>query len=114
MWTIDAGTRGIAMAACALVGTLALAEGDTLGSPTDLGHRGRMAGTCSVSLSPDGRSVTSLHRGHQVLSIEAIRPGGVERKVHWRYAGGFDNHRWASHHPDYMVVVDEVDEDPRA
>jgi len=80
---------------------------------TSDGHRGRVVGTCSVSLSPDGRSVTSLHRGHRVLSIEAIRPGGVARKVHWRYAGGFDNHRWASHHPDYMVVVDEVDEESK-
>ena len=80
---------------------------------TSDGHTGRVAGTCSVSLSPDGRSVTSLHRGHQVLSIEAIRPGGLARKVHWRYAGGFDNHRWASHHPDYMVVVDEADEESK-
>ena len=57
--------------------------------------------------------MTSLHRGHQVLSIEAIRPGGVARKVHWRYAGGFDNHRRASHHPDYMVVIDEADEESK-
>lgn len=27
--------------------------------------------------------------------------------------GGFDNHRWASHHPDYMVVTDEVDEESK-
>ena len=80
---------------------------------TSDGHRGRVAGTCSVSLSPDGKSVTSLHRGHQVLSIEAIRPGGVARKVQWRYAGGFDNHRSASHNPDYMVVVDEADEESK-
>ena len=80
---------------------------------TSDGHRGRVAGTCSVSLSPDGHSVTSLHRGHRTLSIQAIRPGGIEQKVHWRYDGGFDNHRWASGHADYIVVADEVDQESK-
>lgn len=80
---------------------------------TSDGRRGRVAGTCSVSLSPDGLSVTSLFRGHKTVALEAIRPGGVARELHWRYGGGFDNHRWASHVPDYIVAVDEVDEESK-
>ena len=79
---------------------------------TSDGRRGRVAGTCSVSLSPDGRSVTSLHDDHKTAAIQAIRPGGVERTLHWRYDGGFDNHRWASG-SDYIVAVDEVDQESK-
>jgi hypothetical protein len=60
---------------------------------TSDGRRGRIAGRCSVSLSPDGRSITSLHGGHRECTIQAIRPGGIDRKVKWNYKGGFDNHR---------------------
>ena len=79
---------------------------------TSDGRRGRVAGTCSVSLSPDGRSVTSLHDDHRTAAIQAIRPGGVERTLRWRHGGGFDNHRWASG-SDYIVVVDEVDQESK-
>lgn len=79
---------------------------------TSDGRRGRVAGTCSVSLSPDGLSVTSLHDDHRTAAIQAIRPGGVERTLHWRYEGGFDNHRWASG-SNYIVVVDEVDQESK-
>ncbi len=80
---------------------------------TSDGRRGKVAGTCSVSLSPDGKSVTSLHGDHKRCSIEAIRPGGVERTVRWTYRGGFDNHRWASSDSRYIVVADEVDQDSK-
>ncbi len=80
---------------------------------TSDGRRGDIAGTCSVSLSPDGRSITSLHGDHKRCSIEAIRPGGVDRTVRWMYRGGFDNHRWASSNPQYIVVADEVDRDSK-
>lgn len=79
---------------------------------TSDGRRGRVAGTCSVSLSPDGRSVTSLHDDHRTAAIQAIRPGGVERTLRWNHGGGFDNHRWASG-SDYIVVVDEVDQESK-
>ncbi len=77
---------------------------------TSNGRRGRVAGSCSVSLSPDGRSVTSLHRDHKTASVQAIRPGGTKRTLRWEYGGGFDNHRWASNNADYIVVVDEIDQ----
>lgn len=80
---------------------------------TSDGRRGRVAGSCSVSLSPDGRSVTSLHRDHTTASIQAIRPGGTERTLRWEYGGGFDNHRWASNNTHYIVVVDEIDQKRR-
>jgi 2-polyprenyl-6-methoxyphenol hydroxylase-like FAD-dependent oxidoreductase len=80
---------------------------------TSDGRRGKIAGTCSVSLSPDGKSITSLHSGHKKCSIEAIRPGGVERTVRWTYRGGFDNHRWASNDTRFIVVADEVDQDSK-
>ena len=80
---------------------------------TSDGRRGRVAGTCSVSLSPDGRSVTSLHDDHKTAAIQAIRPGGVERTLRWRYGGGFDNHRWASGSASFIVVVDEVDQESK-
>lgn len=78
---------------------------------TSDGKRGRVAGSCSVSLSPDGRSVTSLHDDHKTCSIEAIRPGGEDRALTWNHDGGFDNHRWASNNQNYIVVVDEVDQE---
>lgn len=79
---------------------------------TSDGRSGRVAGTCSVSLSPDGRSVTSLHDDHRTAFVQAIRAGGAERTLRWRHDGGFDNHRWASN-ADYIVVVDEVHQESR-
>lgn len=132
---IDTRARGSAMAVCALVATLALADAETKGSPTDLEwlrdevadgalihhsdgriYLTELATADSVlvgngnqpEFSPDGTKFAWIDG--RALSIEAIRPGGLARKVHWRYAGGFDNHRWASHNPDYMVVIDEADE----
>ena len=80
---------------------------------TSDGKQGRVAGSCSVSLSPDGRSVTSLHGDHMTASVQAIRPGGTERTLRWAYGGGFDNHRWASNNARYIVVVDEIDQKRR-
>lgn len=74
---------------------------------TSDGRSGKVPGTCSVSLSPDGRSVTSLHNPHKKCSVTAIRRGGVERTLWWRFRGGYDNHRWSSNDERYLVCVDE-------
>ena len=74
---------------------------------TSDGRRGVLPGTCSVSLSLDGRSATSLHNPHKRCSITAIRTGGHELELRWPYRGGFDNHRWASNDPRFIVAVDE-------
>ena len=74
---------------------------------TSDGRSGRLPGTCSVSLSPDGRSATSLHNPHKRADISAIRPGGIQRPLLWKYRGGFDNHRWSSNDPRFIVAVDE-------
>ena len=80
---------------------------------TSDGGRGRVKGTCSVSISTDGLSITSLKRGHKIAWIEAVRPGGTDRTLHWNYEGGFDNHRFASSDPRFIVAVDEVDQESR-
>ena len=79
---------------------------------TSAGGRGKVPGTCSVSLSPDGRSVTSLHPGHTKASLTAIEKGAASGALSWKYTGaakskGFDNHRWSSNDPRFVVVVDE-------
>ena len=51
------------------------------------------------------------HDDHKTCSIEAIRPGGEDRALTWNHDGGFDNHRWASNNQNYIVVVDEVDQE---
>jgi len=80
---------------------------------TSDGRRGRVKGTCSVSISADGLSVTSLKSGHKIAWIEAVRPGGVDRELHWKYDGGFDNHRFASHDVRFIVTVDEIHQKSR-
>lgn len=75
MWTIDAGTRGIAMAACALVGTLALADGDTLGSPTDLEWLRAEVGDGALVHHSDGRIyLTELATAESVLVGNGNQP----------------------------------------
>jgi hypothetical protein len=80
---------------------------------TSDGNSGRVLGSCSVCLSPDGRSVTSLHDDHKKCSIQAIRPGGIDRTLMWDYKGGFDNHQWASNDSRFIIVVDECDQDSK-
>ena len=74
---------------------------------TSDGGAGTLPGTCSVSLSPDGRTATSLHNPHEEAPLTAIRPGGTEATLRWPFRGGFDNHRWSSNDPRYIVAVDE-------
>lgn len=74
---------------------------------TSDGKGGDLPGTCSVSISPDGRSATSLHNPHKKCSITPIRPGGLSATLSWPFKGGFDNHRWSSNDPRYIVCVDE-------
>jgi len=78
---------------------------------TSDGKRGKIAGRCSVSLSPDGRSITSLHSGHKKCTIQAIRPEGIDSKLMWKYKEGFDNHRFASNDSRFVIVADECDQD---
>ncbi len=92
-------------------GTWAMVSGRTWKTTT--GRKGRIPGRCSVSLSPDGRSITSLHPGHKSASLTAIEKGGQSGKLKWVYTGarrnkGFDNHRWSSNDPRYVVVLDEA------
>ncbi len=78
---------------------------------TSDGRRGEAPGACSYSLSPDGRSVTGLHHDHKRCDLKRIRPNGVEATLRWvyDYAGskGFDNHRWSSNDPRFVVCQDE-------
>lgn len=71
------------------------------------GTQGRVAGGCSVSLSPDGRSVTSLLGDHKVCKLEAIRLGGYEGELTWVWSHAFDNHRWSSNDKRFIVCVEE-------
>ncbi|UCE59165.1 MAG: hypothetical protein JSU63_17190 [Phycisphaerales bacterium] len=74
---------------------------------TSDGGGGTLPGTCSVSLSPDGRSATSLHNPHKECTITAIRPKGYQGTLWWNYRGSFDNQRWSSNDPRFIVCVDE-------
>lgn len=78
---------------------------------TSDGNQGSTGGTCSCSLSPDGRSVTGLTHGHKLCALTRIRPGGIEGELNWvyDYSGekGFDNHRWSSNDPRFVVMQDE-------
>jgi hypothetical protein len=79
---------------------------------TSDGRSGTVKGNCSVSLSPDGRSVTSLQSGHVLADLERIRPNGINKRIRWPYdtqgSKGFDNHRWSSNDARFIVVQDEV------
>jgi hypothetical protein len=74
---------------------------------TSDGKSGVLPGTCSVSLSLDGRSATSLHNPHKECTITAIRSGGYSGTLWWPYLGGFDNQRWSSNDSRFIVAVDE-------
>jgi hypothetical protein len=78
---------------------------------TSDGERGRLGGKCSSSLSPDGRSATSLHGGHKKCDLTSIRSGGASGRLRWVYASkgskGFDNHRWSSNDERFVVCQDE-------
>jgi len=71
------------------------------------GAQGRVVGGCSVSYSPDGRSITSLLGNHKVCKLEAIRPGGYEGELKWVWKHAFDNHRWSSNDRRFIVCVEQ-------
>jgi hypothetical protein len=76
------------------------------------GKSGKIPGRCSVSLSPDGKSITSLCPGHKEAALTPIAKGGRKGRLKWVYTGarrrkGFDNHRWSSNDPRFVVVVAE-------
>ena len=78
---------------------------------TSDGRSGATGGNCSCSLSPDGKSTTGLQDGHKICKLTQVRSGGVSGQLEWvyDYSGekGFDNHRWSSNHPDFVVAQDE-------
>jgi hypothetical protein len=75
---------------------------------TSDGRDGAIGGGCSCSLSPDARSITALQGSHREVRLNAIRPGGYAREVQWRYDGKFDNHRWSSNDPRFVVATEET------
>ncbi len=74
---------------------------------TSDGRSGDLDGRCSVSLSPDGLSATILVPGHRRCHLQAIREGGEAGWLSWLFAEGFDNHRWSSNDPRFVVCLDE-------
>jgi len=50
---------------------------------TGVDKPGKTGGTCSGSLSPDGRSVTGLIHGHERVLLTRICSGGVQGEVKW-------------------------------
>jgi hypothetical protein len=74
---------------------------------TSDGGKGHINGNCSGSLSPDGRSVTGLKGDHRRCAITPIRKGGIKDQLRWIYDGTFDNHRWSSSDPRFVVCEDE-------
>ncbi len=50
---------------------------------TSEGKSGTLPGTCSVSLSLDGKTATSLHDRHKEATLTAIRPGGINATLWW-------------------------------
>ncbi|MHC4216802.1 MAG: hypothetical protein ACYSWP_25990 [Planctomycetota bacterium] len=62
-------------------------------------------------MSPDGRAVASLRGGHKECRIQAIRPGGINSKLMWKYKEGFDNHRFSSNDSRFVIAIDECDQD---
>jgi len=74
---------------------------------TSDGQRGTQEGNCSVSLSPDGRSISTLCPGHRYCRLQPIREGGATAMIGWLFDRGFDNHRWSSNDPRFLVCLDE-------
>ena len=74
---------------------------------TSDGKDGPIDGGCSCSLSPDGRSITALQGNHKECRLKRIRKGGYQGILKFVYAGSFDNHRWSSNDPRFVVCVEE-------
>lgn len=90
-------------------GTWAYVNGTTWRLST--GQSGATGGSCSCSLAPGGDSVTGLEHGHKSCQLTRIRPGGHDGALGWVYDydgdKGFDNHRYASNHADFVACQDE-------
>ena len=78
---------------------------------TSTGDEGGTGGTCSCSLSPDGKSVTGLEHGHKTCQLTQIRSGGTSGELNWVYdfdgEKGFDNQRWSSNDSRFVAMQDE-------
>lgn len=71
------------------------------------GKTGPIGGGCSCSFSPDGRSITALQGSHKECKLVRVREGGHEGVLKFVYEGSFDNHRWSSNDPRFVVCVEE-------
>ena len=75
MLPVDTNDRGTAMAVCILVATVALADGDTKGSPTDLGWLRAEVGDGALIHRSDGRIyLTELATAESVLVGNGNQP----------------------------------------
>lgn len=74
---------------------------------------GSTGGHCSCSLSPDGKSATGLHDGHDECSLTQMMSGGtsgaLRRTLSDCSSKGFDNHRWSSNDPRFVVAQYECE-----
>lgn len=75
---------------------------------TSDGGSGSSPGHCSRSLSPDGKSITGLEHGHNTCTLQSIRSGGHGGAISLTAGDcgskGFDNHRWSSNDPRFIVA----------
>jgi len=78
------------------------------------GQGAERPGHCSGSLSPDGKSVTGLHNGHDRCELKSFRSGGpsgnLQRTVGDCGSKGFDNQRWSSNNKDFVVAQWECED----
>lgn len=72
------------------------------------GTTGSSPGSCSRSLSVDGRSLGGLIPDHDKYDIQSIRSGGYDKTVNRTLTDcgskGFDNHRFSSNDPRFLVA----------
>ncbi|MBD3243661.1 MAG: hypothetical protein GF331_23930, partial [Chitinivibrionales bacterium] len=74
---------------------------------------GSTGGHCSPSLSPDGKSCTGLKNGHDECKLTGFISGGtsgtLRRTLTDCSSKGFDNQRWSSNDPRFIVAQYECD-----
>jgi hypothetical protein len=76
------------------------------------GRSGTTGGECSTSLSPDGSFATGLLAGHDECNLTNTLDGGtarLQRTLDDCDSKGFDNHRWSSNDPRFIVAQYECE-----
>jgi hypothetical protein len=74
---------------------------------TSEGKGGKINGNCAPSISPDGDSITALMPGHRSCNLQSIAKGGIDKNLKWIFDRGFDNLRWSSNAPRFIVCLVE-------